>query len=172
MNKNTKTLRYKSSKINYSFSGTRLTQYAGSSPIMDYINKLQIGEGLNRLFPTVKHNSTKYSNAQILLSILLSSIAGINRLKRTTNFTKDLLISSLLNLRKGLNKEVISTRIKLMGAEGSYQLDSYIGGMTKEFIKKTKLETIALDCDSTVKQSVGIKREPPKVITQLNPGRK
>jgi len=170
MNKITKTLRYKTQKISYSFSSTRLTQYSGLSPIMDYLNKLKIGEGLNTLFPTVEYNSTKYSNAQVFLSVLLSSLAGINRLKRISNFTKDSLISSILNLKKGLNKDVISTRIKSIGADGSYQLDSYIAEKTKEFIVKSKLERITLDCDSTVKTVYGKQGGASKGYNPNKPG--
>lgn len=60
----------------------KLTKYAGLSPIMNYINKLKIGEQINELFPTEKTNAHKFSNTQILLSLLLASLAGINRVKR------------------------------------------------------------------------------------------
>jgi|GEM_PF-6641429 len=128
MNKITKAIRYKTQKkkISYSFSSTRLTLYSGLSPIMDYLNKLKIGEGLNVLFPTVEYNSTKYSNAQVFFSVLLSSLAGENRIKRISNFTKDSLVSSMLNLKKGLNKDVISTRIKSMGANGYHPLPVFL----------------------------------------------
>ncbi len=71
MNKNTKTFGYKIQKIRHSFTGTKLTQYVGLSVIMKFINKKGIGKELNTLFPTIKHNPTKFGNSKVLLSILL-----------------------------------------------------------------------------------------------------
>ncbi len=172
MIKNTKTLGHKVKKIGYNFSGTRLTQYAGLTSVMDFLNGHQIGKELNSLFPTAKHNSTKYSNAQVFLSLILSSFAGISRLKRIAHFTKDTLVSSLLNLKNGLNKDVISSRIKAMGGDGSSELDSYIGKKTKEIIERTKITTITLDCDSTVKTVYGNQEGASKGYNPTKPGAK
>jgi len=170
MNKNTKLLAYKTQKIDYSFTGTRLTQYAGLSAIMKFLNKLDIGKELNNHFPTIKYNSTKYSNAQIFLSILLSSFAGINRLKRISNFTQDSLVMLLLNLKKGLNKDVISSRLKMLGQKGANELASYIGEKSKEFIGRSKLKSITLDCDSTVKTVYGNQEGTAKGYNSSKPG--
>lgn len=172
MNKNTKLLVYKAQKIDYSFTGTRLTQFAGLSAIMKFLNKLEIGKELNNRFPTIKYNSTKFSNAQILLSILLSSIAGINRLKRISNFTQDSLVMLLLNLNKSLNKDVISSRLKALGQKGANKLDSYIGEKSKEFIEGKKLKSITLDCDSTVKTVYGKQEGTAKGYNSSKPGAK
>jgi len=92
MNKNTKYFGYRTQEIRHSFTGTRLTQFAGLTGVMKFINKLSIGKEFNSLFPAVKYNSTKYSNTQIMLIVLLSSFAGINRLKRITNFSNNSLV--------------------------------------------------------------------------------
>ena len=122
-NKNTKHFGYKVQKINHSFTGAKLTQYAGLSIITNFLNKLGIGNQLNKLFLTIKYNTTKYSNTQVFLNILLSSFAGINRIKRISNFTNDTLVMLLLNLKKGQNKYVISSRLKSLGQKGANKLD-------------------------------------------------
>ena len=52
MNKNKQKIGYTAKTIKHSFMGRMLTKYAGLSPIMQYINKLEIGLQLNELFPT------------------------------------------------------------------------------------------------------------------------
>lgn len=172
MNKHTKYFGYRVQKITHSFTGTRLTQFAGLTAVMKFLNNLEIGKELNNLFPTVKYNSTKYSNTQILLSILLSSLAGINRLKRISNFTNDSLVQLLLKLKKGLNKDVISNRLKTLGEKGSNQLDQYLGRKNKEFIETSNLKTITLDCDSTVKTVYGNQEGAAKGYNSSKPGAK
>ena len=89
---NNKKLAYKSKNVKSSFTGTKLTRYAGLSPIMKYINKMKLGQQLNELFPTVKYNSTKFSNVQVLLAVVLASFAGINRLIKIAAFSYDSLV--------------------------------------------------------------------------------
>jgi len=94
-------------------------------PIKNFINKLKIGEQINELFPTEKTNAVKYSNGQIMLSLLLSSLTGINRAVRIANFTADSLVQTLLNLRKNLNKDVLGERLKKFGQQGSVLFQEY-----------------------------------------------
>lgn len=54
MNKNKQKIGYRIQNVNNSSTGTKLTKYAGLSPIMKFINKFKIGEQLNELFPTEK----------------------------------------------------------------------------------------------------------------------
>src|SRR3972149_1285046 len=54
MNKNKQKIGFKTQQIKHSFTATKLTKYAGLSPIMKFINKLKIGKQLNELFPTEK----------------------------------------------------------------------------------------------------------------------
>jgi len=124
------------------------------------------------LFPTKKYNATKFSNVQILLSILLSSLAGTNRLKRISNFTSDSLVMLLLNLKKALNKDVISTRLKAFGRKGANTIDEYIGSKSKQFIEASNLESITLDCDSTVKRVYGNQEGASKGYNSSKPGGK
>jgi len=122
---------------------------------MKYINRLKLGLNLNDLFPTIMHNATKFTNVQILLSLVLASFAGINRLKRIAAFTHDALVKALLGLETGLNKDVISTRLKELGQAGAILLQEHLFRLTTKWVTKSKLERITLDADSTVKTVYG-----------------
>lgn len=157
MKKNTtkKTAEFKSKTIKSSFTGTQLTNYAGLSPIMKYINKLHLGQELNELFPTTMHNSSKFSNAQVLLAIVLASFVGINRVIKIATFTCDSLVMVLLGLPIGLNKDVIGVRLKQLEQAGAIKLQEHLFGLTSNFIEKSNLESITIDVDSTVKTVYG-----------------
>jgi hypothetical protein len=154
-NKNHKKSQFKSEDVKHSFTGNKLTNYAGLSPIMKYINKLKLGLSFNNLFPTMMHNATKFTNVQILLSVVLASFAGINRLKRIATFTHDALVKALLGLETGLNKDVISTRLKQLGQAGAILLQEHLFKLTTNWLTKSRLETITVDADSTVKTVYG-----------------
>lgn len=155
MNKNKQKIGYQTKKIKHSFTGTKLTKYAGLSPIMNFINKLHIGEQLNELFPTEKTNATKFSNAQIMLSLLLASLSGINRAIRISNFTADSLVKTILSLKNNLNKDVIGKRLKNLGQNGAVLFQEYTFKKTREWITKSQLTKITIDCDSTVQTVYG-----------------
>ena len=109
--KNKKKLsKFKDKNIRHEFTGTKLTQYSGLSPMMKYLNRLKLGRKLNIIFPTVMYNSSKFSNVQLFLSVILASFAGIHRLQRIAHFTRDILVVKLLGLSEGLNKDVLSVR--------------------------------------------------------------
>jgi len=154
--KNTKKKsKFKSKNIKHEFTGERLTQYTGLSPIMKYLKRAKLPKGFNELFPTMMHNSTKFSNVQVLLSVVLASLSGVHRLKRIAHFTRDTLVMKLLGLEKGLNKDVISVRLKQLGQRGSINLQEYISKWQKPWIESVIGETITLDADSTVQTVYG-----------------
>ena len=124
-------------------------------PIKNFINKLKIGEQINELFPTEKTNAVKYSNGQIMLSLLLSSLSGINRAVRIANFTADSLVQTLLNLSKHLNKDVLGERLKKFGQQGSVLFQEYTFKKVSQWITESGLTAITIDCDSTVKTVYG-----------------
>src|SRR3989304_3076946 len=155
MNKNKQKIGFKTQQIKHSFTATKLTKYAGLSPIMKFINKLKIGKQLNELFPTEKTSATKFSHAQIMLSLILASLSGINRAIRISNFTTDSLVQTLLSLSKNLNKDVIGQRMKNLGQRGSVLFQEYTFKKIREWIKKSRLTAIAIDCDSTVETVYG-----------------
>ena len=142
--------KFKSKKVSHSFTGTMLTQYGGLSSIMKYLNKIHLGQRLNGIFPTEIHNATKFTNVQVFLSVILSSFAGINRLKRITHFTSDPLVMALLDLEKKFNKDVISARLKELGRQGAHQLEEFRLSLSRKWLIDSKLTTITLDADSTV----------------------
>ena len=125
---NTKKIsQFKSEIVTHSFTGKQLTSYAGLSPVMQQINsRFNLGAELNSLFPIVMYNATKFTTAQTMLAVVLASLAGIHRLSRIATFTHDPLVRRLLNLKKGLNKDVISRRFKDLGQAGAIHLhESY-----------------------------------------------
>ncbi len=127
MNKNTKkTVKFQSENGKSSFDGIRLTKFAGLSPIMRYIKKQKIHNSFDSIFPTLQHNATKFSNTQIFLSTILVSLSGVNRIVKIANFTKDCLVMSLLNLKNNINKDVISTNLKILGQNGAFKLQEYL----------------------------------------------
>jgi len=122
-----------------------LTNYAGLSPPMKYFNKIELGQQLNRLFPTVMHNATKFTNAQVIMWIILASFSGVNRIIKIANFAPDSLVMALLGLEKNLNKDVISTRLKELGQKGAYLLQEFNLGLTNQcngWNKSRKLRAI------------------------------
>ncbi len=172
MKNNNKKSKFKSKNISSSFTGTQLTKYAGLSPIMKYINNMKLGQQLNELFLTAMHNSTKFINVQILLAVILASFVGINRLIKIAAFTYDSLVMALLGLNKGLNKDVISVRLKQLGQAGAIKLQEYLFGLTTNWLTKSQLEHITLDADSTVKTVYGNQQGAEKGFNPHKPGAK
>lgn len=155
MNKNKQKICYKLQQIQHNFTATKLTQFAGLSPIMKFIHNLHIGQQLNELFPTEKTNATKFSITQIILSLILASLSGVNRVTRISNFTSDSLVKVLLNLNKNLNKDVIGQRLKNLGQHGAVLFQEYTFKKVGEWITKSQLKKITIDCDSTVQTVYG-----------------
>lgn len=141
--------KFKGKNIKHSFTGTMLTKYAGLSPMMYYLNKIKLGQKLNELFPTVIYNSTKFTDAQILMSIILASFSGVNRLIQIANFTCDDLVIALLGLAKGLNKDVIGSRLKELGQRGAFLLHEFGLRLNSNWIELSRLNEITIDADST-----------------------
>jgi len=122
-----------------------LTNYAGLLPPMKYFNKIELGQQLNRLFPTIMHNATKFTNAQVIMWIILASFSGVNRIIKIANFARDSLVMALLGLEKNLNKDVISTRLKELGQRGAYLFQEFNLGLTNQcngWNKSRKLRAI------------------------------
>jgi hypothetical protein len=150
-----KTSAFESKNVKSSFTGTKLTKHAGLSPIMKYINKLNFGQDLNELFPTTVHNSTKFSNVQIMLALILASFSGVSRLIKIATFSFDCLVMALLGLETGLNKDVISVRLKALGQRGAIKLQEFLFDYTRTWLNKSSMQKITLDVDSTVKLVYG-----------------
>ena len=157
--KNTKRCsRFKSETVQHAFTGKQLTAYAGLSPLMRKLNQtFQLGKTLNKLFPTTMHNATKFTTAQTMIAVILASFAGIKHLKNIAAFTHDALVLRLLGLsdQSGLNKDVISTRLKSLGQAGAIKLHEYHLHQAQKWLKGCKNDYLTLDADSTVKTVYG-----------------
>lgn len=161
--------KFKSQKVKCSFTGKMLTRYAGLSAIMNYINKLGIGQEFDELFPTIMQNATKYSTAQVLLAVVLSSLCGIHRVTHIASFTFDSLAIFLLGLPCGFNKDVIGVRLKQLGQSGAIHLHEHLFDLTKKWLVDGDLTSITLDADSEVQTVYG---NQEGAAVGFNPGKR
>jgi len=150
MKNTTKKSEFQTKNVKTSFTGTNITKFAGLSPIMKFFGKLRIGKQLNQLFPTTIHNATKFTNVQIILSVILASMSGINRISRISNFSGDGLVKALLGLKKQINENAISQCFKKLGEAGARLFQEFGYKPISNFIEKTRIKHLTLDCDSTV----------------------
>lgn len=145
-----KTVKFQSKNIKSSFTGSRMTLYSGLAPIMKFFKRDNIAKELNQLFPTKDYSSLKFSKVQLMLSVVMASLSGVNRLSRIAVFTHDELVKALLGLKKGLNKDVISTSFKKLGQRGAVMLHEYSLKKVTTWLTRSQLRSITLDVDSTV----------------------
>jgi len=89
--KDNKNMEFRAGKADKNFTEERLTSYTGLTVVSKYVQAQGIGKLLDRLFPTVKQNATKFSTTQIMLAVVLASMADVHRMSRIENFTCDLL---------------------------------------------------------------------------------
>ena len=136
--------------IRHTFTGGNITKYSGINIIAKFMNRQKISQNLGNLFPTVFYNSTKFSAVQILMSVIFSSLAGINRISRIANFTQDPLIKVNLRLKKAINENAISGNLKRLGQKGARMLQNFLLLHKSRQLKNSGLKAITLDADSTV----------------------
>lgn len=137
--------------IKTEFTGKRVTKYSGLSRLTPFIlGKLKLGKSFDTLFPTSQLNATKFSTTQIILTIILSSLVGLNRVTKIANFTNDILVQTLLNLKSSMSDQTILNRIKSLGKKGSNLLNELILDKSSSWIEKSNLSSITLDVDSSV----------------------
>ena len=131
-----------------------------------------MGQQLKAIFPTVIESATKFSNVQIILSLLLASLAGVKRAVRISNFTTDPLVKNILNLSKHINKDVIAQRLKQLGQTGAIVFQEYTFEKLREWLKESKLRKITIDCDSTVQTVYGNQQGAAKGYNPVKKGAK
>ena len=141
---------FKTKTVKHSFTGNNITKYAGFSPIMKNLNRQHLGKQINEMFPTEMFNATKFTIVQVVMTVILSSMAGVNRIKKISNFTLDPLVMSLLGLKNRINENAISAIFKNLGQKGANTLQNFCLNKIKGFIEKTRIECLTIDCDSTV----------------------
>lgn len=167
-----KTLKNKAGVVKQSFSGRNLTLYSGLNTVAKYLNKQGIITSINKSFPTRIHNATKFGINQILLSVILASISGINRISKIAMFTNDGLVRAILKLEKGINENTISAGLKNMGQSGARLLQSELLSKNSRWLSESSLESITLDADSTVKSVSGNQEGAAKGFNTTKKGAK
>ena len=146
---------FNNNKVTCSFTCGKLTHHAGLAPIVQKIKKQGIFTQINRLFPTAESPALRFRISQLLMSVVLASMSGVNRLSKIANFTNDPLVMHLISLSRGLNKDVISTRLQDLGEAGAHRLHEYTLAQNKDYIAQSGLKQITLDADSTVSTVYG-----------------
>lgn len=141
--------------VNPSFTGHKLTAFAGISGIMKYIKKAKLFKRFAKLFPTVVHNATQYSNAQLSMLLIIASMCKVNRLKNIETFSADPLVLASLNTKDKISDSRLSERIKLLGEQGARKLENFSLILNEEFLKTQDIERITIDIDSTVSMVYG-----------------
>ena len=122
---------------------------------MKFINKTGLIEQFENSFKTIMTNATKFRNSQLMMSVVLASLSGVAKLSKNSIFTSDVLVRALLGLSTEVNKDVISTRFKVLGQKASRNLEELNGKRIHSQLEKAAIKSIILDADSTVKTVYG-----------------
>jgi hypothetical protein len=171
--KNTKKKLQNQSKIvSASFTGSNITKYSGLNTVAKYMNRQDIVKTFHKSFPTIWHNATKFGVNQILMSITLASICGINRICKIASFSGDGLIKALLKLDKAINENAISSTIKKLSQNGARKLQMLLLSKNAKWLAQSELTSITLDADSTVKSVCGNQEGAEKGFNTTKKGAK
>jgi hypothetical protein len=171
--KNTKNkLKGQSKTVRHSFTGSNITKYSGLNTVAKYMNKQGIINSVSTLFPTQWHSATKFGINQILISIIMASFCGINRINKISSFTSDGLTRVLLKLNKAINENAISATLKKLGQSGARKLQSFLLSNNARWLGESGLTCITLDADSTVKSVCGNQEGSAKGFNTTKKGAK
>lgn len=170
--KDNKNLVFKAGKADKNFTDERLTSYTGLTSVSEYVNSQGIDKLFDILFPTVKQNATKFSTTQIMLSIVYASMSDVHRMSRIENFTCDPLVQHLLKLKKNIDQDTLTGRLKSLGQTGAFTLQEGLFRVAGKMLKKSNLKHITLDCDSTVSTVYGNQEGAAKGYNHHKPGAK
>ena len=150
-----KELNNQSKIVNTTFPGNNITKYSGLNTVEKYMNKQGIIKSISTLFPTQWHSATKFGINQVMISIIMASFCGINRICRVYSFAGDGLVRVLLKLNKAINGNAISIALKKLGQSGARKLQSFLSSKNAYWLNESGLSSITLDADSTVKSVCG-----------------
>lgn len=154
--KNTnKILKAQTKVVKHTFTGSNITRFSGLNTVAKYMNKQGVTHLFRSYFPTQWHNATKFGVNQILLAVVFASFSGISRLCHMATFSGDGLVKVILNLKKAINENTISSTLKKLGQSGARTLQSMLLNHNASWLDQTGLDTITLDADSTVKPVYG-----------------
>ncbi len=136
------------------------------------MNRQHIVKSISSSFPTEWHNATKFGVNQILMAITLASISGINRICRIAAFSGDGLVKALLRLDKAINENAISATLKNLGQGGARKLQMLLLSKSAQWLEISRLKSITLDADSTVKSVCGNQQGAAKGFNTTRKGAK
>ena len=136
--KSNKTIEFRAGKADKNFTEERLTSYTGLTVVSKYIQAQGIGKLLDRLFPTVKQNATKFSTTQIMLAVVLASMADVHRMSRIENFTCDPLVQHLLSLKEDIDQDTLIGRGYFNG-----ELFDLLENEGHDYLVKVKLKNLS-----------------------------
>jgi len=171
--KNTKKkLKGQSKVVKHSFTGSNITKYSGLNTLAKFMNKQGIIKSFSTHFPTRWYSATRFGVNQVLISIIMASFCGINRINKISSFTGDGLTRDLLKLNKAINENAISTTLKKLGQKGARSLQSLLLSKNALWLKKSGLASITLDADSTVKSVCGNQEGAAKGFNTTKKGAK
>ena len=167
-----KRLNGKAGIVKSSFTGSNLTRYSGLNVVAKYMNRQGIIKTISKAFPALRYNASKFGVNQVILSVVLASMSGINRMSKISTFTNDGLVGSILKLTKGINENAISTGLKNLGQSGARCLQSLLLSKNSSWLNESNLERITLDADSTVKSVSGNQEGAAKGFNTTKKGAK
>lgn len=144
-NKNTK----KPANIKTSFDSKSLTNFSGIKVISKFMRKIGI-ESMFDMIDLNLHHNIKFSNFQILSTIILGIFSGFNRVSKIESFSRDPLIQKLLCLATNIDADTIFNRIKRFGMNENNQIMNIIGKLSSKVHDLLKTNRDILDLDSTV----------------------
>lgn len=158
--------------VKHSFTGGNITMYSGINQVAKIFKRRRILDDLRKLFPTKIHNATKFTNLQVLISIIYASISGVNRMSKIANYTNDPLVKINLGLRKAINEDKISGTLKDLGEWGARKIQHYFLSKNANYLKESSLTFITLDADSTVSMVYGNQEGAEKGYNPIKKGAK
>lgn len=172
MNNTKKKLGSKVGVVKSSFSSCGLTRFGGLNLVGKFLNREKVTSLFSESFPTVFENATKFGINQIMLSVVLASVSGINRINKIATFTEDCLVRRLLKLGSGINENAISKGLKKLGESGAYKLQEVLLAQNSKWLAESKLKTITCDADSTVTPVFGNQEGAAKGYNPVKKGAK
>ena len=107
-----------------------------------------------------------------MLSIVYASMSDVHRMSRIENFTCDPLVQHLLKLKKNIDQDTLTGRLKSLGQIGAFTLQEGLFRVAGKMLKKSNLKHITLDCDSTVSTVYGNQEGAAKGYNHHKPGAK
>ena len=119
------------------------------------MNEQGIIKFISTIFPNKWNSTTKFGVNQVMISIVILSFYGINRICRVSSFTGDGLFGVLLKLNEAIKENAIFIALKKPGKNSVLKLQSFLLSKNVCWLKEGGLIILTLDVDSTVKSVCG-----------------